>query len=53
MTVLMKMAESSAKGWKTCYEQFLLFPECFEKTCTADMLEKKGLFGKGLKRYSS
>ena len=33
----MKIAESSITGWKTlgkgeiaCYEQFLLFPECFQ-----------------------
>ena len=26
-------------------EQFLLFPECFQKTCAADMLKKKGLLG--------
>ena len=25
------------KGEITCYEQFLLFPHCFQKTCTADM----------------
>ena len=24
------------KGEITCYEQFLLFPQCFQKTCTAD-----------------
>ena len=29
------------------YEQFLLFPQCFQKTFTADM-QNKGLFGKGL-----
>ena len=28
------------------YEQFLLFPECFQKTCTADTL-KQCLFWKG------
>ena len=35
---------NSQKGWKTswemekkpCYEQFLLSPQCFQKTCTAD-----------------
>ena len=46
----MKMAESSSK-WvenpvekeEIAYdEQFLLFPQCFKKTCTADML-KPGL----------
>ena len=41
---LMKMAESSPKrventlekGEIARYEQFLLFPQCFQKTCTAD-----------------
>ena len=41
---LMKMQESSMKGEKTLrkkeeiarHEQFLLFPQCFQKTCTAD-----------------
>ena len=44
------MAESSlkrvkntvGKGEIACYEQFLLFPQCFQKTCTADTL-KPGL----------
>ena len=46
MTVsnLMKMAESPSKwientmgkGEIARYEQFLLFPLCFQKTCTAD-----------------
>ena len=30
-------------GEIACYEQFLLFPHCFQKTCN-----NKGLFGKGL-----
>ena len=46
----MKMPKSFPKGLKTlwgkekfaCYEQFLLFPQCFQKTCTADTL-KQGL----------
>ena len=29
-------------------EQFLLFPQCFLKTCTVDV-KKQGLFGIGLK----
>ena len=41
---LMKLAESSqkrventvGKGEIACYEQFLLFPQCFQKTYTAD-----------------
>ena len=39
----MKMAESLPNASKTlgkreiaCYKQFLLFPQCFQKTCTAD-----------------
>ena len=27
------------KGEIARYEQFLLFPQCFQKTCTAGMLE--------------
>ena len=49
------MAESSQSGWKTLrentvgkeeiarYKQFLLFPQCLQKTP-----KNKGLFGKGL-----
>ena len=41
---LLKMAESSpnrlentvGKGEIARYEQFLPFPQCFQKTCTAD-----------------
>ena len=41
---LMKIAETLSKGYKTLWEkekllvneQFLLFPQCFQKTCTAD-----------------
>ena len=33
------------KGEIARYEQFLLFPQCFQKTCTAD----KGFFGKGIR----
>ena len=46
MTILdmLKMAESFLKGWKTLwengeiarFEQFLLFPQYFQTTCTAD-----------------
>ena len=32
-----KRAENTVrKGEIACYEQFLLFPQCFQKTCTAD-----------------
>ena len=45
MTILslMNLNESSTKGQKTlwekeiaCFEQILLFPQCFPKTCSAD-----------------
>ena len=29
------------------YEQFLLFPQCFQKTCTADTLKTRACLGKG------
>ena len=33
-----KRAENAVgKGEIARYEQFLLFPQCFQKTCTADM----------------
>ena len=35
------------KGEIARYEQFLLFPLCSQKTCTADS-KNQGLFGKGL-----
>ena len=40
-----KQVENSVgKGEIACYEQFLLYPQCFLKTYTTDMC----LFGKGL-----
>ena len=43
----MKMVKSSPKGVENTvgkgeiarYEQFLLFPQCFQKTCSADTLK--------------
>ena len=35
------------KGEIACYEQFLLFPQNFQKTCTA-YSKNHDLFGKGL-----
>ena len=35
------------KGEIACFEQFLLFLQCFQKTCDAD--KNQGLFGKELK----
>ena len=31
-----KMENTAGKGEIAHYEQFLLFPQCFQKTCTAD-----------------
>ena len=40
-----KRAENMVgKGEIACCKQFLLFPQCFQKTCATDM----GLFGEGL-----
>ena len=38
-----KCAENTVgKGEIARYEQFLLFPQCFQKTCTADKQKKPG-----------
>ena len=43
----LKGVESTVgKGEIARYEQFLLFPQCFQRTCAADML-KPDLFRKG------
>ena len=39
------------KGKIARYEHFLFFPQCFQKTCTANT-KNQGLFGKGLKPFS-
>ena len=31
-----RVENTVGKGEIACYEQFLLFPQCFQKTCTAD-----------------
>ena len=31
-----RIENTVGKGEIACYEQFLLFPQCFQKTCTAD-----------------
>ena len=33
---LKRVKNTVGKGEIACYEQFLLFPQCFQKTCTAD-----------------
>ena len=30
------LENSEGKGEIACYKQFLLFPQCFQKTCTAN-----------------
>ena len=32
-----RVKNNGGKGEIACYEQFLLFPQCFQKTFTADM----------------
>ena len=34
--VLNRVENTVGKGEIARYEQFLLFPQCFQKTCTAD-----------------
>ena len=41
-----RVENAVGKGKIAHYEQFLLFPQSFQKASTADMF---GLFGKGLK----
>ena len=56
----MKMVESSPKRLENSVgkgeiahdEQFLLFPQCFQKTCTVDML-KPGLVWERIKPLQS
>ena len=50
---LMKNTDSSQNGYKTlrkgeiaCYEQFLLFPQCFRKISTADTYKDNTLLAK-------
>ena len=46
---LSKRVENTVgKGEIARYEQFLLFPQYFQKTCTIDKEKNQGLFGKGL-----
>ena len=35
------------KGEIAHYEQFLHFPQCFQKTCTADSQKNRACLGKG------
>ena len=44
-----RVENTVGKGEIAHYEQFLLFPQCFQKTCNADR-KNQGLFWKGLKK---
>ena len=35
------------KGEIACYKQFLLFPQCFQKTCTERHIKTRACLGKG------
>ena len=39
--------KTAGKGEIARYKQFLLFPQCFQKTCTANSLKTRAYFGKG------
>ena len=43
-----RVENTAGKGEIARYEQFLLNPQCFLKTCAANS-KNQGLFGKGLK----
>ena len=45
-----EIENSVGKGEIALYEQFLLFPQCFQKTCTADS-QKPGLVWERLKQH--
>ena len=42
-----QVENSVRKGEIARYEQFLLFPQCSQKTCTADTLKPGLVLGKG------
>ena len=41
-----RLENTVGKGEIAHYEQFLLFPQCFQKTCTADKLKTRACLGK-------
>ena len=47
-----RVENTVGKGEITCYEQFLLFPQCFQKACFPEV-QKVPLCGSGLKPYST
>ena len=42
-----RVENTVGKGEIACNEQFLLFPQCFQKTCTADLEKSRDCLGKG------
>ena len=42
-----RIENAVGKGEIARYEQFLLFPQCFQKTCSAVHVKNQVLFGKG------
>ena len=51
---LYKWVENTVgKEENACYKQFLLFPQCFQKTNVLQTRKNQGLFGKGLNVFQS
>ena len=48
--ISIRVENTVGKGEIGRSEQFILFPQCFQKTCTADTHKNQSLFGKGLKK---
>ena len=49
-----RVENTVGKGEIARYEQVLLFPQCFQKTCAADLRKKKqGFFGRGLNQTTN
>jgi hypothetical protein len=46
-----RVENTVGKGETAHYDQFLLFPQCFQKTCTADM-KKPGLVWERVKQQT-
>ena len=44
---LNRVENTVGKGEIARYEQFLLFPQCFQKACTTDTLKTRACLGKG------
>ena len=51
-----RVENTVGKGEIAHNEQFLLFPQCFQNTCTviaSDTCDSKGLYGKGLEKKTA